>query len=472
MNKKYKSLLKNTSIFALGTFGSKILVFLIVPIYTYVLSTEDYGTIDLITSSINLLIPFTTLLIYEAVIRFLVGRECEEKVAFNNSVIIFLAGSLLSIILSLVVLQVLHLTNYYIAFLILIILNSYTTIFGQYLRAKGDNWGFSISGIINTFFTVFFNLFFLLVAKKGILGYLYSLIISQVISGIYIFYKCDSFKNFDLKAINFKVLKLMLIYTLPLIPNNIMWWIMNAGDKYVINYFLGVAENGIFSIAYKIPTMLTVIFSIFMQAWQVSAIEESGEETRNNFYKNIFDTIMLLLTLCTSIIIIVVKPLFEIAIGNNYITSWRYVPLLCVGTLFNCLSTFAGVVYIIKKDSKSSSFTTFLGAIINLFINFILIKMIGLFGVAVGTVIGYLVVMLIRFKDFKRYFGISLIDLKSIITLMILVLDALLYTFIDNNFRFVCAGICIIIVVCLSKKELKAFCDIVRKKIKKTSKSS
>ena len=472
MNKKYESLLKNTSIFALGTFGSKILVFLIVPIYTYVLSTEDYGTIDLITSSINLLIPFTTLLIYEAVIRFLVGRECEEKVAFNNSVIIFFAGSLLSIILSLVVLQVLHLTNYYIAFLILIILNSYTTIFGQYLRAKGDNWGFSISGIINTFFTVFLNLFFLLVAKKGILGYLYSLIISQVISSIYIFYKCDSFKNFDLKAINFKVLKLMLIYTLPLIPNNIMWWIMNAGDKYVINYFLGVAENGIFSIAYKIPTMLTVIFSIFMQAWQVSAIEESGEETRNNFYKNIFDTIMLLLTLCTSIIIIVVKPLFEIAIGNNYIASWRYVPLLCVGTLFNCLSTFAGVVYIVKKDSKSSSFTTFLGAIINLFINFILIKMIGLFGVTVGTVIGYLVVMLIRFKDFKRYFGISLIDFKSIITLMILVLDALLYTFIDNNFRFVCAGICIIIVGCLSKKELKAFCEIVREKIKKTSKSS
>lgn len=462
MNRKYKKLFKNTSIFAIGTFGSKILVFLIVPIYTYVLSTEDYGTIDLIISSINLLIPFTTLLIYEAVIRFLVGKECQKKVAFNNSMAIFIVGSIFSIAFSIGILYVLHLTNYYIIFTILLILTTYTTIFSQYLRATGDNWGFSIAGVINTFFTVMFNLFFLLVAKKGILGYLYSLIISQALMSIYVFVRCDTFNNLSPKLIDLNILKKMMFYSLPLIPNNIMWWIMNAGDKYVINYFLGAASNGIFSISYKIPTILTTIFSIFMQAWQVSAIEESSENSRNDFYKNVFDTILFLLVWCTSIIIIIIKPLFENIIGSAYTISWKYVPMLCIGTLFNCLSTFAGVVYIVKKDSKTSFFTTFIGASINLLTNFILIKKYGLFGISIGTTLGYLTVMLIRLKDFKKYFGNSLINLNNIAILIILLLDALVYTFVDNDFRFACATICMIILASLCKDKIRKCFNIIK----------
>lgn len=464
MEKKYKKLIKNTSIFAIGTFGSKILIFLIVPVYTYVLSTSEYGTIDLITSSINLLIPFTTLLIYEAAIRFLVGKECNEKIAFNNSLIIFVVGSIFSILLSLIVLHGLNLMSYYNLFVVLLILNSYTTIFGQYLRAKNDNWGFSISGIINTFFTVFFNLFFLIIVKKGILGYIYSLIISQFLSGIYILFRCDSFKQLDFKSIDYGILKKMLIYSLPLVPNNIMWWIMNAGDKYVINYFLGPELNGIFSISYKVPTLITVVFSIFMQAWQVSAIEESNEKSRNEFYKNIFNTILFLLVCCTALIIISVKPVFENIIGSDYVVSWKYVPILSLGTLFNCLSTFAGIVYIVKKDSKGSFLTTVVGAISNLLINFLLIKKMGLLGVAIGTSVGYIVVMLLRFRDFKNYFKIELIDLKTVMILLLIIFDALLYTFVNNNFRFICAMSCILLIIGISKKEIVTFLSMLKAK--------
>ena len=163
MEKKYKKLLKNTSIFALGTFGSKLLLFLIVPIYTHILSTSDYGTIDLITATVSLMLPFTTLLIYEAAIRFLIAKEYSEKEVFNNCIFMFFTGSLLSICISPIILHFLELSKYYLIFVCLIILTSYTTIFGQYLRATGDNWGFSISGIINTFATVTLNLFFLLI---------------------------------------------------------------------------------------------------------------------------------------------------------------------------------------------------------------------------------------------------------------------------------------------------------------------
>lgn len=446
--------MKNTLIFALGTFGSKILVFLIVPLYTYILSTSDYGKIDLITSSISLLIPFTTLLIYEAAIRFLVAKECDERSTFNNCFLVFIIGCTLSIFLSPIVLYLLNLSDYYLITICLLILTSYTTIFGQYLRAVGDNWSFSISGIMNTLFTVTLNLFFLLVLRMGIKGYLYSLLIAQLISGIYIFIKCKTIKNFNLQLINFNYLKYMLIYSIPLVPNNIMWWIMNAGDKYVINYYLGTSANGIFSISYKIPTILTMLFSIFMQAWQVSAIEERVDKARNNFYKNVFDYISLILIICTAIIIIFVQPLFQAVIGVEFLDSWKYVPLLCVATLFNCFSTFAGIVYIVEKKSKNAFLTTLVGSIVNMFFNFLLIQYFGLIGVAIGTALGYLVVMGLRFKDYKKYFSLSLIDFNYIILMIILIIDSFQYMYIDNYLKYVFSIISLLIILVISRKTI------------------
>ena len=463
MKNKYKKLLKNTSIFALGTFGSKLLLFLIVPIYTHILSTSDYGTIDLITSSVSLMIPFTTLLIYEAAIRFLVAKEYNEKEVFNNCIFIFLVGCILTVIFSPCILYFLKLREYYFVFICLIMLSSYTTIFGQFLRATGDNWGFSISGIINTFFIVVLNLFFLLVLKKGINGYFYSLLISYIITSIFIFIKCKTIKMFDYKTINFKYLKYMLLYSLPLVPNNIMWWIMNAGDKYVINYYLGTSANGIFSISYKIPTIITLVFSIFMQAWQISAIEE--KESKKDFYKNIFNFIFFTLVICTVFIIILIKPVFDSIIGTEFLDSWKYVPLLCVATVFNCLATFAGVVYIVSKNSKKSFYTTLLGAIVNIAFNFLLIRYIGLFGVAIGTALGYLIVMILRFKDYKKYFDVSLIDFRFIVTFLIIIADCILYIFVNSNLKYGFSLLCILLILWILRKDIRTFLGMIKSKI-------
>ena len=460
MKKEYKNLIRNTSIFALGTFGSKVLVFLIIPLYTHILTSSEYGIVDLITSSVSLLIPFSTLLIYEAAIRFLIGRDSDEKTTFNNSFFVFLIGCFFAMFLSPIILHFLNLSRYYIVFNALIILTSYTTIFGQYLRAVKDNWGFSLSGIIHSFFTVLLTLVLLLILKKGINGYLMALVISQALSGLFIFFRCKTLNNIDFKSINLTVLKKMLIYTLPLVPNNLMWWIMNAGDKYVINYYLGTSSNGIFSIAYKIPTILTMLFSIFMQAWQVSAIEEKGSQ--NVFYKNVFTTIMCLLIVCSSFIIFGIKPLSKFVLGADFNESWMYVPLLCIATLFNCFSTFAGVVYIVKKDSKNSFYTTFIGATVNICLNLILIRFFGLFGVVLGTIIGYLLVMILRFKDYKNYFNVSLIDSKFILSIIIIIIDAITYTFIEGPIKYCISFIIMVVILYISKDCFANFLNMIK----------
>lgn len=464
MKKKYKELVHNTSIFALGTFGSKILIFLIVPLYTHVLSTSEYGEIDLITATISLLIPFATMLIYEAAIRFLVGKESDEKTIFNNCVFVFVLGLILSIVLSPIILLLLGMIKYFLIFYILLALSAYNTIFGQFLRASGDNWAFSLSGIMNTFFTVFLNLLFLVIFKWGINGYLYALIIADIISDVYIFIKCSTTKKINLKYVNFDVLKKMLVFSLPLVPNNIMWWIMNAGDKYVINYFLGNSANGIFSISYKIPTIITMIFSIFMQAWQVSAIKESNDKERNAFYKDIFNFISIILIVASLLMITFIQPLFILIIGKDFISAWKFVPLLSVSTLINCYATFAGVVYIINKKSFRSFFTTFVGALTNLILNYILIRYIGLYGVAIGTLIGYLVVMIIRFIDYKESFNINLFSNKFLLLQLIVIIDAIQYTCLNNMIKYVLSFIFVIMVLFVFRNDILKIINMIFKK--------
>ena len=448
MNNKYKKLAKNTSIFALGTFGSKLLVFLIIPLYTHILTTDDYGKIDLFTSTISLMLPFTTLLIYEAAIRFLIGKEYDEKIIFNNCILVFIWGVLLSLIVS-PCLYIFNMGEFAFIFFFLLVLSNYYTVFGQYLKASGNNIAFTISGIINTSSTVFLNLLFLLVFKLGVVGYFYSLMLSYFISGIYIFLKCNTLKLLNFKSADIKSLKEMLKYSMPLVPNNLMWWIMNAGDKYVINFYLGDSANGIFSLAYKIPTILTMLFSIFMQAWQVSAIEERADKKRNDFFKKIFDLLSLILIIITLFIIIGIEPLFNLIIGNDFITSYKYVPLLCVATLVNCYATFAGVVYIITKDSKKSFNTTFFGAITNLFFNFILVSKIGLYGVAVATILGYFTVMILRFNDSKKYLNISYYSSKLFISLVVVLIVSILNIFLSGIFELISSIISMIIIIYL-----------------------
>lgn len=465
MRNSYKSLVKNTSIFALGALGSKLIVFLIAPFYTYVMSTSDYGTVDILTSSVSLLIPFTTLLIYEAALRFLIARESSEKTIFNNCFLIFIVGNIIALIVSPFLLTWLNLYNYYWFFVVLLIFTNYTTIFGQFLRAKDDSWGFAISGVITTIFTVIFNIIFLFVFKKGIEGYFYSLILAQLATSIFVFVRCRTIQLISYRSIDYRMLKNMLAYSLPLVPNNIMWWIMNAGDKYVINFFLGTAANGIISVSYKIPTILTTLFSIFMQAWQISAVQEMNKETRNDFFKNVFKCISLLLFAVTMIIILFVQPLFAVIIDADFMEAWKYVPFLCVANLFNCMATFAGVVYITEKRSVRSFVTTLIGAIVNLVANFLLIQLLGLFGVAIGTVLGYFTVMILRFKDFKKYYGASLYSFELIASVILLFGDAVAYVCIDSPIKYIISAVSISLILVVYRREIKSVIFLAKNKM-------
>ena len=451
---KYSKLVKNTAIFAVGSFSTKILNFLIVPLYTYVLTTEEYGRIDLFTTTISFMLPIITLSIQEAMIRYILGNEIEEKTVVSDCWLVYAIGSFLSLCLYPMYKLYFGTDTMALLFTSSLLLQSFNTMFAHYLRCIGKNVAYTVKGILGTIITLLLNVVFLLGFRWGMMGYLYAGVISQVVGVVYLLTVGQLWGKLTFRYASKETLKKMISFSVPLIPNSLMWWIMSAGDKYIINYFLGDSANGLYSLALKIPTVITLFYSIFFQAWQMSAIEENSSDSRRQFYEKVFKLTNALLAGLIVCIIAGVKPLYVLVMSDRFSPAWVYVPVLCASTAFNCQASFFGVVYTTSEKTSKAFITTALGAVMNLFFNFLLIKPLGLQGVAIGTCLGYMVVCFVRANDTKKEIHMDF-DITRTILAVLVVLIQCTVTIVGGNVAIaVAGGAAIIAVVILYRNEI------------------
>lgn len=469
MEQKYQKLVKNTALFAIGSLASKILTFLIVPLYTYVLSTEEYGKIDLFTTTISFAIPILSLQIHEAMIRFLLGKEMDERTVVGNCWVVFLAGSFFSTLLFPLYLFIFKKLLLSLIFWLLLILENFNGIFIHYLRTTGKTSAYAIKGVLCTVVFLSFNVLFLVVFKLGMMGYFYSFLISNVVGVLFLLIFGGLVRAINIKEFDFPSLKKMLFYSIPLIPNSLMWWIMSAGDKYIINLFLGDSANGIYSLSLKIPTIVSLFYTFFAQAWQMSAIEENNSAERKKFYETIYKTSNALLLLVVTLITVFVKPVFKV-MSENFYSSWKYVPLLSFAMALSCQASFFGVVYTTSKNTKRAFFTTALGAVMNLTFNLILINIFDLHGIVLGTLIGYFVVMVIRAKDTKTEIGMSFDLHRTVLGCLVVLIQILLTILIDNWIIYLFGVVSIVVVWLLYLHECASIFSTMLKRFKRKKK--
>lgn len=395
---KYRDLSKNTILFTINSFGSKIISFLLVPLYTNVLSTSDYGTADLITSTVQLLVPVLTLNIQDAVLRFSLDKENDKRDVMSVGIKHNFIGLIPLLIGTIVIkgLGVLSLDNTYIYFLIMsFILNGLHNSFSMYLKANDKVYVLVISGIINTLVSCVLNILFFITFKLGITGYLTANLAGIFIAVCIMFICGGIYKDFRFKT-EIKLSQAMIGYALPLVMNSVAWWINNAGDKYVLSFFCGVAANGIFSVAYKIPTILSTIQGVFYNSWSVSAITEFDKNDRDGFIGNIYTLYSCVSILGCSVIMLLNYPLASILYAKGFFEAWHYVPLLLLGATYNGIALFEGCIFTAVKKTKEVFRTTLIGAIVNMIANILFVWLIGPLGAAIATMLGYFTVWLTR----------------------------------------------------------------------------
>ena len=276
----------------------------------------------------------------------------------------------------------------------------------QYVRAKGRMKLFALKGIIGTVIIISLNLLFLLVFRMGVTGYVLSIVISDFICSVIVFLVARLWHEVDFSAVDKKTLRRMLSYSIPLIPTTILWWITNVADRYMLMEMMDASVTGLYTVSYKIPTMLTLVSGIFIEAWQYSAVKEraDGEKEHASFFSVTFDNFSALMFCAGTFLIAFSRIATRIMADPSYFDSWQYIPVLSIATVFSSLVTFMGVIYLMEKKSTVSFYTALIGALINIILNVILIPTkLGANGAAIATFASYFVVFIIRAIQTRKY---------------------------------------------------------------------
>lgn len=400
---RYQTLAANTALISAGTFGSKLLVFLMVRFYTGYLTPAEYGTADLITQTANLLIPLVSLDVAEGVFRFAADRREQREEAFSVGVYTMLIGAAV-MLTALPLLNVLAGGRQF-GFLLagFIAAACAHALCAQFIRAEGHTALYAMQGLFNTTLYIALNVLFLAVFEWGVMGYLFSTVVADCASTLLLVCKEKLWRRFRL-APGAKLWRQMLAYCVPLIPAAIFWWIMGVSDRYMIKWFLGSDANGIYAVAYKIPTILTILASVFMEAWQLSAIAESSgdRQTHLHFYGHVWEAFASAVFLCAGVIIALSPLLIRLLADEPYYEAWRYIPMLTLSMAAAAFSNFMGSVYVVTKKSGASFWTSMIGAGINIGLNLWLIPLLGVQGAAAATFVSCLAVFLIRIVNARR----------------------------------------------------------------------
>lgn len=455
-SQRKKYLFKNTAIFAIGNFATKLIAFFFVPLYTHVLSTSEFGTVDLVITVSAIIASILTFNIAEAVMRFSLDKGADKTRILSIALNILIFATTVGLLVVPIIRQIEMLSDYAWYFYFYSLSLGYSQVFLSYLRGCEELAQYSIGNIIHSLAIAVLNVIFLVVWKKGVAGYFYAYILSNVITTIYAIIIGGAHKEIRHYKIDTDLCKKMLKFSIVLIPNSFMWWIMNSADRMMVTAYLGAAASGIYAVSYKVPTLLTMVSTIFTQAWNYSAIKEKDSSDKEEYTSNVFDNLFAIVVMASLGMMMLIKPFLNIYVESSYYGAWRYTPFLIIGFVFMTLGTFLSSSYTVHKDSKGFLFSATAGAVVSIVLKVILIPIIGVYGAALSTCISYAAVFVYRVIDTKKYLRINVLKRKHIISYTIMVAAAATM-FIDNAVGQILLIAEFLLVVILFRETLIAF---------------
>lgn len=405
---KYRRLLSNTIIFAIGTFGSKLLSFVMVGFYTAVFSSTpgSFSTADLVAQTANFLIPLASLSVAEAVIRFGLDKESDKTAIFTNSTFMLMWGLAgLTLLIPLVNL-ITKFDGYGFFLYMYVYAASFKQLCSQFVRARGLVKLFACDGMLTTFILITLNFLLLGVFKLGITGYLLSIILADVISVIFLWTTASLGRYLSPRTLNGGLIRSMLRYSVPLIPTAVLWIVVSISDRFFVAYISGDAQNGLYTASTKIPMILGMASTFFTQAWQMSAIGEAGNGKKEigHFYTKVFTAYQSSMYIAAAGLLFLLKPLSSLLLrGEGFKTAWQFSPMLVVAMAFMCFCNFLASAYSASKRTVNSMVTSLIAALTNIVLNSLLIPTMGPQGAAIATMVSYGLCFIIRLIDTRRF---------------------------------------------------------------------
>ncbi len=460
MNQK-RELIKNTLIISIGKFSTQIVSFLLLPLYTSLLTTSEYGEYDLLNTISIFLIPCVTLLMEEGMFRFLIDSDTDAlKSKVFSATIIFSIFSFLA--WSIVLFVVGKIINYpYIIYLIFYILASLlSALAGSAARGLSRFKLYSVFCFLSSFFTIILNIVFIAYLKLGLISLFLSYIIANSLVSIWLLLKIKIYKYANFKNLDKKKVKEMIKYSLPLVPNSISWNAIALTDRLVIINFLGEGKNGVYSVGNRFPTIINTCYSYFNLSWKESASKVVKKADKDDFYNSVFIELKHFLMSISILIIAFLPFIFNILIKNDYREAYYYIPLMVIAVYFSNMSNFCSGIFSAYKDTKILAKTTIVATIVNLCVGFSLIKYLGLYAPILGTLTAYIVIYFYRNYKLRKYIVLKKDNYLFLSMLVLVSVTACYYS--KNIFLIIMSSLIALIYSCYLNK---SFIKLIFKKI-------
>ena len=399
------TLVKNTSILAFGTICTKGIMFFMTPLYTIWLSVGDYGKFDLITTYSGLATPFVTLAVGEALFRFMLdakSEEARERIA-GTAFAVYCVGALAIVLIGIAATVV---WNVGISLALAVVAYGCAELLYNYamtiLRGLKHLDQYALGNIVFVLGLAVMTVVTVYLLRLGLEGILVGYAIGDVISVAVMAGLSKFHRLISPRMASRSELKGMLKYSVPMIPNAVSWWIINASDRTIISIVLGAEANAVYAIANKLSGLCSTLFSVFHLSWQQSASEALNDADRDRYYSSVLATITRVIASICILVIGINQLFFDILFSVEY-SDGRYIaPILALAVLLSVQAQFIGGIYVALKWSKKNGGTTLIAAVVNAALNLALIRHLGLYAAALATLAAYAVLLVIRLVDVRK----------------------------------------------------------------------
>lgn len=402
-------LARNTGIIAVGGMATKLVQFLLLPLYTSVLSTAEYGTVDYINTIALFLVPVASVLMDEAMFRFLIDcrTDGDRSRAVTCSCAAMLGGSAVFAVGALLVWALFQPGD--LAWVVaLVVAQALLQMTSALLRGFGDTVAYALMNFVSSVATIILNVLFITAFHWGVIGMLSATIIAQGGVAIAFLALKRTWRYVDLLAFDAAYTASLVRYAVPLIPNKVSWTIMNMVDRLIIMNVMGAGPTGVYAVAYKFPNFMDTVYGFFYQSWKESsarALVSEGDEVV--FYNSVYRALRRFMVSVVLLMTALMPFVYGLLVEGDYGTGMLYVPILLIATYYSNISGFYGGIFTAHLDTRIMGVTTVVSALLCLVLCAVLIPAMGLWGASIATLAATFTVNEYRLAKVRRHADLS-----------------------------------------------------------------
>lgn len=408
MDKKrqIKQLSKDSVIYGLGDALKRMVVFMLLPLYTRYLTPADYGRLELLMVTLNILFIISAQGMSTAFFRHYAFSKNElqrtELISTSYYYMIFSSFIVCGLLyqFSEPMSKLLFDESKSCPLLIKIIVftgmfQTMSLIPFQLFRAKLQPVKYVTVSITGFLLQVALNVYFVVVLKIGINGVLLGNAISAL---LIVIVNVFLIKNSLILKFSFSRLKDLLKFGLPLISVGIFTWVMQFSDKYLLQKFASIHDVGLYSFGSRFANILTLVFiGPFAAAWGAYCFQIAATDNAKESFKTITTYFMFVLSFL-GIGLIVLSPLvIKLIASAQFLGAHKVVmPLVCANMVYSMFYTLGLGINIVKK-THYYAYIMCMGAALNVILNITFIPKYGMLGAGFVSFVCYLVIMSVTY---------------------------------------------------------------------------